>query len=321
MHKKIIQIAGIKNQKEVEILLNNGIDLIGYPLRLPVNKEDITEIDAKDIIRKTDSGKKSVLITYLDIADEIIKFCDYLNVKIVQLHGDISLKQLEKIKKIRPDIQIIKSLVIGEKSTGEIENILHYSYPFVDYFITDTFDTETGASGATGKVHDWQISKEIVELSPKPVILAGGLNPDNVYEAIQIVQPAGVDVHTGVEDKNGYKDITLIEKFIKQANKAFENINYSQEIELPIEGVLDLHTFKPADTKSLINEFITVSLKQNMNEIRIIHGKGTGSLRRTVHSALDKDTRVLSYKTPENLRGGWGATIVYLTGDCKSLNR
>jgi phosphoribosylanthranilate isomerase len=51
-------------------------------------------------------------------------------------------------------------------------------------FITDTFDPSTGASGATGKTHDWDISKSLVQLSPKPVILAGGLNAENVYEAI-----------------------------------------------------------------------------------------------------------------------------------------
>ena len=88
-------------------------------------------------------------------------------------------------------------------------------------FITDTFDPATGASGATGKTHDWTVSRKLVELSPKPVILAGGLNPSNVYEAIRIVRPAGVDVHTGVEDSSGRKSRSLIEAFVNEAARGF----------------------------------------------------------------------------------------------------
>ncbi len=70
----------------------------------------------------------------------------------------------------------------------------------MDAYITDTYDPVTKASGATGKTHNWEISKNLVELSAKPVILAGGLNPENVYDAILKVKPAGVDVHTGIEN-------------------------------------------------------------------------------------------------------------------------
>jgi phosphoribosylanthranilate isomerase len=65
--------------------------------------------------------------------------------------------------------------------------------PFVDAFITDTFDPKTGASGATGKTHDWRVSRRLVELADRPIILAGGLTPENVKRAILEVRPAGVD--------------------------------------------------------------------------------------------------------------------------------
>jgi phosphoribosylanthranilate isomerase len=91
----------------------------------------------------------------------------------------------------------------------------------VDAFITDTFDPATGASGATGKTHDWQISRRLVEISPQPVILAGGLTPDNVREAILAVQPAGVDCHTGVEDASGRKDADKVRRFVAEARAGF----------------------------------------------------------------------------------------------------
>jgi phosphoribosylanthranilate isomerase len=77
--------------------------------------------------------------------------------------------------------------------------------PFVDAFITDTFDPRTGASGATGKTHDWRVSRRLVEISARPVILAGSLTPENVTRAILEVRRAGVDSHTDVEDSRGRK--------------------------------------------------------------------------------------------------------------------
>jgi phosphoribosylanthranilate isomerase len=77
--------------------------------------------------------------------------------------------------------------------------------PFVDAFITDTFDPRTGASGATGKTHDWRVSRRLVEISARPVILAGSLTPENVTRAILEVRRAGVDSHTDVEDSRRRK--------------------------------------------------------------------------------------------------------------------
>src|SRR4030095_10716833 len=93
--------------------------------------------------------------------------------------------------------------------------------PFVDAFITDTFDPKTGASGATGKTHDWRVSRRLVELADRPIILAGGLTPDNVKRAILEVRPAGVDSHTGVEDSTSRKSREKVKKFFSENNYAF----------------------------------------------------------------------------------------------------
>jgi phosphoribosylanthranilate isomerase len=94
-------------------------------------------------------------------------------------------------------------------------------HPFVDAFITDTYDPITGRSGATGKTHDWGVSRRLVDLSPKPVILAGGLTPENVRAAVLSVRPAGVDVHTGVEGPEGRKALARVEHFVAEARAAF----------------------------------------------------------------------------------------------------
>ena len=201
--------------------MSAGVEYLGFPLRLPVNKEDHTEEEAAAIIAGIKAPHKAILITYLNKAEEIIEFCQELNCSFVQLHGDISVGELQVLKQMEPSLVVFKSLVIGESTLSRLEEQISKLSPYVDAFITDTFDPAKGASGATGKVHDWSISRKFVEISPKPVILAGGLNNSNVKEAILAVKPAGVDAHTGVEGTDGRKDSEMIKKFVSQTIEAF----------------------------------------------------------------------------------------------------
>jgi dsDNA-specific endonuclease/ATPase MutS2 len=82
--------------------------------------------------------------------------------------------------------------------------------------------------------------------------------------------------------------------------------------EIPIDGVLDLHTFSPKEVKDLVPEYIGECLRLGITEIRIIHGKGTGTLKAVVHSLLGKDPRVAGFADAGTGAGGWGATVVRL---------
>jgi len=191
-------------------------------LRLPVNKEDLSEPAAAAIIRTLRPPNYGVAITYQSTAEDIVDFMDYLGASLVQLHGDIASRELAKLKRLRPHLTVIKSLVIGKKPFEELVDTLQRLSAFVDAYITDTFDPATGASGATGKLHDLRVSRRLVELATKPVILAGGLTPENVCDAIRFVAPAGVDVHTGVEDAAGHKDPAKVRSFEAEARAGFE---------------------------------------------------------------------------------------------------
>ena len=81
--------------------------------------------------------------------------------------------------------------------------------------------------------------------------------------------------------------------------------------ELEINGELDLHTFRPGDVSSLQAEYIGACIERDIHLLRIIHGKGTGTLRRRVHAALARDPRVLAYNLAGD-RSSWGATVVRL---------
>jgi DNA-nicking Smr family endonuclease len=85
-----------------------------------------------------------------------------------------------------------------------------------------------------------------------------------------------------------------------------------EPIQLPIDGVLDLHTFQPREVKDLVLDYLAACHERGIFQVRIIHGKGTGQLRRTVHSLLAKHLDVVSFTLDHPQYGGWGATIVQL---------
>ncbi|WP_232362523.1 Smr/MutS family protein [Desulfogranum mediterraneum] len=85
-----------------------------------------------------------------------------------------------------------------------------------------------------------------------------------------------------------------------------------EPVELPIDGTLDLHTFRPAEIKTLIPDYLEQCLERKITQVRIIHGKGSGSLRRSVHAILQRQATVRSFRLADESAGSWGATLVTL---------
>jgi DNA-nicking Smr family endonuclease len=83
-------------------------------------------------------------------------------------------------------------------------------------------------------------------------------------------------------------------------------------VEIPIDGNLDLHVFQPREVKALVTEYLWACRQKGLLDVRLIHGKGTGALRKTVHSVLPKLSSMESFRTAEERDGGWGATWVRL---------
>jgi DNA-nicking Smr family endonuclease len=83
-------------------------------------------------------------------------------------------------------------------------------------------------------------------------------------------------------------------------------------IELPIDGLLDLHTFRPRDVKGVVSDYLDECRQRGILRVRVVHGKGIGALRTTVHALLEKRSDVVEYHLAGSGSGGWGATIVHL---------
>lgn len=214
-----VQIAGVHNVAEAQTVEAAGADMVGIPLRLDVHAEDLSEDEARAVVRAL--RIPVCLITYLHQADDIIAFAGELGVGWVQLHGPVSLDEHRRLRERAPLLGIIKSVVVGREDWEITLNEVHAIEGLVDALITDTYDPVTGASGATGKVHDWALSREVVAATERPVILAGGLNSRNVAGGIAAVRPAGVDAHTGVEQPDGRKSFGSVGPFIQNAHNAF----------------------------------------------------------------------------------------------------
>jgi DNA-nicking Smr family endonuclease len=90
-----------------------------------------------------------------------------------------------------------------------------------------------------------------------------------------------------------------------------------EPVQIAIDGVLDLHTFHPKDVKRLIPDYLMACQEAGVTEIRIIHGKGKGTLRRIVHSVLEKQEMVISFNLASENAGSWGATLVTIAGESK----
>jgi len=222
--RPIIQIAGIKDLGEALMLCEAGVTHLGFPLRLDYHPEDLPERQVRELIGSLPSEVGKVLITYLVDPQQILELARFVGTPTVQLHGRVTPEQSSELRRLAPDLTVIRSIIVAGSDPAPALEAARSVADRVDFFLTDTLDPDTGASGATGKTHDWGVSALLVAESGRPLILAGGLNHENVRPAILEVRPAGVDSHTGVEGPDGRKDRALVEGFVREARKGFEEL-------------------------------------------------------------------------------------------------
>lgn len=220
-----IQAAGVRDAAEARMLAAAGFTHLGFPLRLPVHAPDLSETAAREVIRGLGPGVEAVLVTYLAAPTEVLALCDFLGVGWAQLHGDLDPAAAAALRAARPGLGLIKSLVVGRGRDAGLLALAREFAPHVDAFLTDSFDPASGACGATGRTHDWAVSRMLAGRCGRPLVLAGGLAPDNVAAAVAAVRPAGVDAHTGLEAPDGRKDPDRCRRFAALARTALAAVS------------------------------------------------------------------------------------------------
>ena len=210
-----VQIAGVSTLEEALAVERCGADALGFTVRLPTGVHDeLTEAKARGIIAALPPFITCVAITYIDNARDAADLCRALGVAAIQLHGECPPREIELLRAAAPHLKIIRVVhVTGAEAVATARALERR----VDALILDTYDPSTGRGGATGKTHDWEISRRIVDSVRVPIILAGGLTVENVTAAIRAVRPWAVDVHTGVEDADGTRNLSKTRAFIERA--------------------------------------------------------------------------------------------------------
>ncbi len=228
----IIQIYEIQEPSEAEMLVQMDVDHIGSVVLKEGRDEKIKEV--VEICKK--AGKKSSIIFLLKDMDEILREIDYYEPDIVHFCEEIGLpeKHIERQKEVKkrfPEVLVMRSIpvpVSGKKRIFDPEDLRSFD-PYTDIYLIDTHVEDPpvkGYIGITGKTCDWNLAREIVKISSRPVILGGGLSPENVYDALCKVGPDGVDSCTGTNkrDKEGRpirfkKDPERLRKFIEEVRR------------------------------------------------------------------------------------------------------
>ena len=210
-----VQIAGIKTVEDALMCVEYDCDAIGLLVGQSHSSDDfISKELAKKIIDCLPPFISSVIITHLEESNEIIEILKYTNANTVQLHSYICEDEVRKIREALPYVKILRLIHVSED--GRILNKLNDNF-VGDCLFLDSINKKTNQFGGTGLVHDWNKSAEIVMNSKLPVILAGGLNPNNVRAAIKIVKPYGVDTNSGCKGKDGFRDEEATKLFIENS--------------------------------------------------------------------------------------------------------
>jgi len=195
-----VKICGMTQLKDALFAVEQGVDAVGF-IFYKKSPRAVTMKTVREIITKLPPLVDTVGVFVNESAERLNKIADYCGLDLVQLHGEESPAFCRKIHR-----RVIKAFRVKDlQSIKQLEK-----FP-VSGFLLDTFSDDL--HGGTGKTFDWNLALPVKKMGP--VILAGGLTPRNILQAVRQVRPYGVDVCSGVEKSPGIKDLEKVRAFLK----------------------------------------------------------------------------------------------------------
>jgi phosphoribosylanthranilate isomerase len=210
-----VKICGITNAEDARAACEAGVDAIGLNF-YPRSPRALSVEKAVGLRALIPSGVQVFGVFVNADAGDVMEIFRVVRLDALQLHGDESPTTVAQLARIAP---VFKALRVGpDFSAGTLE-----SCPGVSGFLFDTADVGPGQYGGTGRLADWGVARRAAR--SYRVILAGGLNAENVAAAILQVRPYGVDVASGVEASPGAKDHAQLREFVREARRADQELN------------------------------------------------------------------------------------------------
>jgi phosphoribosylanthranilate isomerase len=219
----IIQIYAFTKPEEAAAAAQMGVDQIGFVAgKYGLVPGELTFDEARALVEALPDGTTSSAITMSTDTEEILRMVAAVQPDILHISTDLEdvpvEQMLELRKRLPPEVRLMKAIpVYDESSVAQAQKFAAVS----DILLLDTKVTGFPGVGATGHVHDWNVSRKIVETAGIPVILAGGLSAENVAEAIRVVRPWGVDSNTAtnVPGDPVEKDLDRVGAFIRAVRR------------------------------------------------------------------------------------------------------
>jgi phosphoribosylanthranilate isomerase len=196
------------------VALNAGADALGFIVGARHRTEDeLKPAAAAELVGLLPPFVDSVMVTHLQQARSILELIRQMGATTLQLQDGIAPQELQAIRTAQPGVKLIQAIHVGDgNAANQAMAAAIAAEPLVDALLLDSRTADR--IGGTGQTHDWSVSRRIVERIGKPVILAGGLRPENLRAALETVRPAAVDVNSGIEDAAGAKDPVRAEAFV-----------------------------------------------------------------------------------------------------------
>jgi len=219
MKRVRVKICGITRLEDLYASVEAGADAIGFIVDVHNSPRNLSLEMAKRLLDETPIFVQKVVVTVFRDLNRLSEICQELEPDAVQLHGDLSSERTvrEKLRQIR----LIGAVHVNSENSVDTAT---RSAAFFDGVLADSY--VAGRYGGTGISHNWAVSRAIKEsIRPKPLILAGGLSPENVRDAILAVEPYAVDVSSGVEAEPGIKDREKIISFMEAVRKSERCVN------------------------------------------------------------------------------------------------
>ena len=206
-----VKICGITRKEDLDVAAAAGADAVGFVVGVGSSPRNLSLREAERLIRQVPPFAKSVLVTVPRSIEDFAMY-EKLNPDVIQIHGE-NLHTAASVRLKLPNTMLIGA--VNAQFASDLDAVSRAAKMF-NAILLDSF--VNGRYGGTGVVHDWKLRKLVRQaIQPKPLILAGGLNPENVAEAVYTVEPYAVDVSSGVEQQPGIKNHKKIVEFIKNA--------------------------------------------------------------------------------------------------------
>ena len=208
-----VKICCIASVEEMRLAVECGASAVGLVSAMPSGPGVIEEELIAEIAARVPPTVATFLLTCRQDADSIVEQQRRCRVNTLQLCDSVGHGVYAKLRASLPGVSIVQVVHVGgEESFDEALSVA----PHVDALLLDSGNQSLAVKelGGTGRTHDWRVSRSIVEASPAPVFLAGGLKPENVSEAIETVRPFGLDVCSGVR-ADGRLDAEKLKRFFE----------------------------------------------------------------------------------------------------------